>query len=219
MTIPPEKQQTIVATLCKLLLEAEDPRIRARAARALGRLGNEAATDALCQAASQDVDIQVCLVAIDALVLIAKPELLKSMTEPPKNQPSFNINQVGNINTGDVTIQGDQVGIQHNYTSEQNLAEAAKEIQQLLEQLAQTYPTATEAEAPIILKAELEQMEQRQPERWAVLRRDLLNRERWFQGGKAAVVETTKHVAENNMFVKGAIAFLEAFSKDVNKKQ
>ena len=37
------------------------------------------------------------------------------MTNSPTNQPSFQINSVGNINTGNVTVQGDQVGIQHNY--------------------------------------------------------------------------------------------------------
>jgi len=63
------------------------------------------------------------------------------MTNTPKPQPTFHINQVGNINTGDVAIQGDQVGIQHNYAPAQNLAEAAAEIQQLLDQLAQNYPS------------------------------------------------------------------------------
>jgi hypothetical protein len=37
------------------------------------------------------------------------------MPDPSKNQPTFHINQVGNINTSDVTIQGDQIGIQHNH--------------------------------------------------------------------------------------------------------
>ncbi|MDX2245091.1 MAG: hypothetical protein NW224_30810 [Leptolyngbyaceae cyanobacterium bins.302] len=36
------------------------------------------------------------------------------MAESSKNQPTFHIGQVGNVNTGDVTIHGDQVGIQHN---------------------------------------------------------------------------------------------------------
>ncbi|NJO52216.1 MAG: hypothetical protein HC840_25630 [Leptolyngbyaceae cyanobacterium RM2_2_4] len=69
------------------------------------------------------------------------------------------------------------------------------------------------------MKAELESIEQHQPERWALLRRDLLNRERWFQGGKAAVTEVTRHFTENNVFAKGAIAFLEAFSETVEKRE
>lgn len=34
------------------------------------------------------------------------------MTNQPKNRSAFHINQVGNLNTGDVTIKGDQIGFQ-----------------------------------------------------------------------------------------------------------
>jgi len=36
------------------------------------------------------------------------------MTNSPKNQATFNINSVGNLNAGNLTIQGDQIGIQDN---------------------------------------------------------------------------------------------------------
>ncbi len=62
-----------------------------------------------------------------------------------QNQFTFN-NKVGNVNTGDVTIQGDQIGIQNNSSSEKTLAESAKDIQDLLSQLSQDYPNITEAE-------------------------------------------------------------------------
>ena len=35
------------------------------------------------------------------------------MSNSAKNQPNFRINTVGNLNSGDVTIQGDQIGIQY----------------------------------------------------------------------------------------------------------
>jgi hypothetical protein len=76
------------------------------------------------------------------------------MSETSKYQNSFHFNQApGNVNTGDVTIQRDQVGIQHNYAPEQkqNLAEAAEEIQELLNQLSQTYPTTTEAQKQAVV--------------------------------------------------------------------
>lgn len=68
------------------------------------------------------------------------------MAEVPKNQPTFHINQVGNINTGDVTISGDQVGIQHNYAQQQDLAQAAKDIRDLLQHLDLDYATTTAPE-------------------------------------------------------------------------
>ena len=37
------------------------------------------------------------------------------MTNSPKNQPSFQINNIGNLNTENVTIQGDQIGMQRSY--------------------------------------------------------------------------------------------------------
>jgi hypothetical protein len=61
------------------------------------------------------------------------------MTETPKNQPTFNIQNVGNINTGDVTIAGDQIGIQHNYAPEPN-TEATQQLTQLLNKLRTKYP-------------------------------------------------------------------------------
>ena len=141
---------------------------------------------------------------------------LQQIQSTPAN-PMSNINfnaPIGNVNTGNTTIQRDQIGIQHNYVSPQNLAAAAKDIQELLEHLAQTYPSATETEIPSILNTELVKMERDQPQRWATLRKDLLNRERWFQGGKAAVTEATKQLTEKSVVVKSAIAFLEAFSKE-----
>ena len=56
-----------------------------------------------------------------------------------KNQFTFN-NQMGNVNTGDTTIQGDQIGIQNNSASEKTLAESAQEIQDLLNQLFEKNP-------------------------------------------------------------------------------
>lgn len=55
------------------------------------------------------------------------------MPETPKNQPAFQIQQVGTINTGDVTIQGDQVGIQHNYAISPELDEALKDVNKSLD--------------------------------------------------------------------------------------
>lgn len=72
------------------------------------------------------------------------------MSDSPSNQPSFKIQQVGTINTGNVIIQGDQVGIQHNYAQEQSLTEAAAEIHQLLTQLAQTYPNETDRQIEVV---------------------------------------------------------------------
>jgi len=61
--------------------------------------------------------------------------------EPSKHPPTFHIGQAGNLNTGNITIHGDQVGIQHNYALPQDLAQAAKDIRDLLQQLDLDYAT------------------------------------------------------------------------------
>jgi hypothetical protein len=59
------------------------------------------------------------------------------------------VNFPGVVNFGN--NHGTQIGIQHNYAQEQNLAEAAKEIQDLLNQLAQSNPTSTDYEKQVLV--------------------------------------------------------------------
>jgi HEAT repeats len=167
VAITPENLQAIVQILCQLLRNSEEPIVRAKAALSLGKLGIESAIPDLSQAASTDPDIQVCLSAIDALLLIAKPELAAIMTEPSKNQPTFHINQVGNINTGDVKVERDMVGIQYNYTfPEPKQAEAVSEVSELLQDIRQQYPQASEAEILDIIQTGLATMHQENPQKW-----------------------------------------------------
>jgi HEAT repeats len=141
VTIRPEYLLMAVDSLCKLLLKDKNSQIRAKAAESLGKIGSESAIPALCQALQQDTDINVRFQAADALVLIVNPESVKFMSETPKNQNSFNFNApVGNINTGDVKIEGDQVGIQNNYAPTQNLTELIEKLEQLLENLPENNP-------------------------------------------------------------------------------
>ena len=51
-------------------------------------------------------------------------------------------NSVGQVNTGNLTVAGDNIGIQNNYSP--NLAQAAKEIKELLDQLSEEYNPNTE---------------------------------------------------------------------------
>jgi hypothetical protein len=160
----PENQVAIANFLCDLL-HHEDARIRARAAKALGKLGLESTIPNLCQTVTEDPDLQVRLTAIDALVLIAKPEL--SMTEPAKNQPTFQINQVGNLNTGDVTIQGDQVGFQSNYAfPDPESAEATRAVSELLQDIRQRYPQASDDDILAIIEKGFATLQRGNPKKW-----------------------------------------------------
>ncbi len=168
MAITPENQQAIVLILCKLLRNSDEPsRIRAHAAVSLGKLGIESAILELSQAASADPDIQVRLSAMDALVLIAKPELAPLMTEPSKNQNTWNITQVGSINNDEVNVQRDMVGFQYNYTfPDPKQAEAVSEFSQQLQNIRQQYPEASEAEILDMIQSALATTYQENPQEW-----------------------------------------------------
>lgn len=167
MAITPENQQAIVQILCKLLRNSEEPIIRAKAALSLGKLGIESAIPELYHAVSTDPDIQVRLSAIDALVLIAKPELITLMTEPSKNQNTWNINQVGSINNDEVNVQGDMVGFQYNYTfPEPKQTEAVSQVSQVIQNIRQQNPQASETQIVDIIDGELVTMHQNNRQKW-----------------------------------------------------
>lgn len=87
------------------------------------------------------------------------------MTNSPKNQSTFHINSVGNLNTGDVTIQGDQIGIQHN-AADPEIKRAIANLQTLITQLQTRYPNATDEQLSEILLNRFEEMPQQNPKNW-----------------------------------------------------
>ncbi len=98
-----------------------------------------------------------------------------------------------------------------------NLEPILSEIAQMLSTLQQNHPTATPAEAEDIIEVKFEEIRTNQPRKWQMFRQELLNRERWLNGGKAALSETAKHYVdkvENAVFYKAGLAFLDGFSAD-----
>jgi hypothetical protein len=88
------------------------------------------------------------------------------------------------------------------YAADPGFKEALTEIIDILRKIQQEHPTATEAEAEEIIEAEFEEIRTSQPTKWQKFRRQLLNRERWFNGGKEAVSEVAKHYVEGNVVYK-----------------
>jgi hypothetical protein len=151
-----DKQRQRLEFFIKCLSDP-DPQIREKAVTILGNCGAEVAIPDLERLVTDaDENIQVRLKAMDAIVSIAKLELITSMSEQPKNQSTFNISQVGNINTGDVTVQRDQVGIQNNYGTDLEIQNSIAEFQTILVRLQSQYPAATETEAVEIVNVEFQ---------------------------------------------------------------
>jgi uncharacterized protein YjbI with pentapeptide repeats len=124
-------------------------------------------------------------------------EVPKQMPEKPGIQQIF----YGNPGSVAGNVEGDQKTIQHNYAPEQNqtLAEAAAEIQQLLKQLEQTNPSATEADQTAFLTAVIP----------ATKRQRFANALR--EGGKELLKELM-----DNMYLNVAIATIEGWQSAEN---
>jgi uncharacterized protein YjbI with pentapeptide repeats len=135
-----------------------------------------------------------------------------TMPENPNNEYNFHgsvgsvanqgkIGSSGNENTIGNTaadVKGDQKSIQHNYNytpeQRQTLAEAAAEIQQLLKQLEQTNPTATEVEQKAFLTAVI----------------PATKRERFVNALQEGGKELFKELMDN-MYVNVAVAAIEGW--------
>jgi hypothetical protein len=63
---------------------------------------------------------------------------------------------------------------------------------------------------PQIIEAEVKLIAAQDQQRW----QNFLNLKRLWNGGKKAGIKVGEHFAENNIWAKGAIAFLEGMSED-----
>lgn len=93
----------------------------------------------------------------ESLIVSKSLQVIKEM-ESSKSEFNF-YGSVGNVAKTTQT----QETTQYNYGQKQNLAEAASEIQQLLKQLAKSYPTRTENEKQIFVTQFDSQVVQQQP--------------------------------------------------------
>jgi hypothetical protein len=123
--------------------------------------------------------------------------LLKEMAEKPTynlQNPQFGGGFAGQDYIGDVT---------HNYASDKNLAEAAKEIQQLLDQLSQTYPTNSTKEKIVVATKALEEIQKNPNLAQRIFRA-------FKAGGTSALEQSLNHPAAS---------FVINFIKDLQENQ
>ncbi len=139
----------------------------------------------------------------------------KDKKEPSKDtikyqfQKTVEVVQDIGTNLGTVTGKQEQGQFSNEALSAMSqIFKSLSDITQILEKLQKENPQATEAQAQEIIEAEFTKLNKSQLE---LLRKQLLNKERWFNGGKAALVEIAKHYVENNPIYKAFLAFIERF--------
>ena len=118
------------------------------------------------------------------------------MTNQPRNQPTFHINRVGNLNTGDVTIACDRIGIQNIQPESQDTSLLA--IVQIIQELEKKYTLVQDPQQAIdIIDAEFKSLEASRwrslPKRESSQWQNLLNVKRLYNGGKKATVKVSEH--------------------------
>lgn len=129
---------------------------------------------------------------------------------PMSNESKVNMNFHAPVHGAAGNVEGDQTI----NPTQPNLDATLTEIAQILARLQQNHPTATPTEAEDIIEAEFTEIQNNQPHKWQIFRQQLLNRERWFNGGKAALSETAKHYVDNSVILKAGLAFFDGFSAD-----
>ena len=134
-------------------------------------------------------------------------QTLKTMSETGKYDIKADVVQIIENNSGGEVIA-------KKYANDPALLQTINEITQVLANLQKAHPTATEAEAKDIIEAEFKEIQTNQPNKWTTFRQQLLNPERWLNGGKATISEIAKYYAENNVFLIAGVAFLDGFSAD-----
>lgn len=211
MKITPEQKSSVIKLLCRILLTDRDERVRLVSAESLGKLRDARAVSALSQAASQDSAFQVRIVAVESLVLICNyQESIEIVSETPKNQPTFHIGQVGNINTGDVDIQGDQIGVQYNYSTDLEIQAASIELKSLLLELQSNNPAiATTEEALAVIDVEFTEIKQTNDRKLAKFTQFLFDPKRHAKAIKATAAEVAKHYLEESVWAKALITYTD----------
>jgi HEAT repeat protein/DNA polymerase III delta prime subunit len=126
-------------------------------------------------------------------------KLNRTMSETPKYD--FRGSNIGNF-ADTVQSGGRQQAVQHIYAPEQkqNLVEAAKEIQQLLNQLSQNQPITTEEQKKAVVNQAIARIKRDNPTTWQRLR----------SAGEAALIEALKEVLDNP-FVNVTVAAIEGY--------
>ena len=138
----------------------------------------------------------------------------REVSETMSDSGRYQINNPKNVFINDQNTIGQQIGEQHNYASDPRLKKAVDEIVKILTKLQEDYPDATDPEvAREIIDVEFEEVRTEKPAKWKMITQQLLDRDRWLNGGKAAILAALEHLTEESIFGKTGVAFLEAFSE------
>jgi hypothetical protein len=135
---------------------------------------------------------------------------VKELTLVSEQQPIFN-QQGATIGVNYAAANSNPRIIQNIQQESQDTSLLA--IVQIIQALEKKYTFVQEPQQAIdIIDAEFKSLEASRSPQW----QDLLNVKRLYNGGKKAAAKVGEHFAQENVWGKGAVAFLEGISEDLN---
>jgi len=129
----------------------------------------------------------------------------------PSNNTTYNINNVRNLQVNE-KISGGEVNV-NKFESNSETQQSVSLIKNTLDKLANQHPNLTEPQANEIVDVEFTALRTQNPMQWGVVVQQLLNKERWCNGGRAALISAAEHFSGNNVIYKAVLAFLDKFSE------
>ena len=126
------------------------------------------------------------------------------------NSSKYNFPNAKNVFITETNL-GEVIG--EKYATDPEVKSAIQEVIKLLQNLQTNHPNVSETEATEIINAEFTTLQTQNPSLWKNITSNLLNPERWLQGGKAALVATAEHYVDNSVIYKAGLAFLDKFSE------
>ncbi|MDY6939633.1 MAG: COR domain-containing protein [Cyanobacteriota bacterium] len=195
------KCSTLVPCNCKICNGSQTPNFYPL--QILHKFSGDGQHQIQCQTSYEMVSVRELIDDITGSVPYPEPTMSDASKYQFYNSKNVVINEKGQV-----------IVEQHQQTVNPMMKKSVNEITQILKKLEEEYPTATESEARDIIEVEFEEIRTSKPAKWNMLKQQLFNPERWLNGGKTAFLKAMEHLAEESVFGKAGIGFLEGFSEE-----
>ena len=112
------------------------------------------------------------------------------------NQPINNTININGNSPIQIHQQNEGEANFNNYASDTSINNAIDEIKNILNELNNKYSNVSETTATEIINAEFTHIQNKQPEKWAMIKH-IFDGKRWLNGGKTALIKVGEHYSEN----------------------
>ncbi|WP_143842037.1 hypothetical protein [Nostoc sp. 106C] len=157
-----------------------------------------------------------CIAAVIVFFIVVfikrKKEKNKDMVspQPPSSSSGQSNYKFGSVQNLQINERGSS-GTQNNNNLQPEIWETLNDFKQIVADLQQKYPRASEQQATTIIDAEFEEIRHNQPQRG----QNLLSLKRLWNGVKKGSLKVGEHFAEETPWGKAAIGFLEGVTDDI----